>query len=159
MLSIGSLLKEDKTMETVTAKKEKSILVVEDDENLNKLISYNLSKNGYAIESVYDGISAKDKLAKDIFDVVVLDIMLPGIDGFRICEFIKENPAAYKTFVVVLTARAEPLDKIYGNLVGADYYLTKPFSVAKLMDIIKELTTIRDKEFSVGTGDGREKTS
>ncbi|MBU3958979.1 MAG: response regulator, partial [Candidatus Omnitrophica bacterium] len=102
---------------------------------------------------------AKEKLSKDVFDVVVLDIMLPGIDGFRICEFIKENPAAYKTFVVVLTARAEPLDKIYGNIIGADYYLTKPFSVAKLMDIIKELTTIRDKEFSVGTGDGREKTS
>src|SRR3989338_1449209 len=159
MLSIGSLLKEDKTMETVTAKKEKSILVVEDDENLNKLISYNLSKNGYAIESVYDGISAKDKLAKDIFDVVVLDIILPGIDGFRICEFIKENPAAYKTFVVVLTARSEPLDKIYGNIIGADYYLTKPFSVAKLMDIIKELTVIRDKDFSVNIGGVHGETS
>ena len=171
MLSIGSLLntprltelrgcalvgKEDKTMETVTAKKEKRILIVEDDENLNKLISYNLSKNGYAIESVYDGISAKDKLAKDIFDVVVLDIMLPGIDGFRICEFIKENPAAYKTFVVVLTARAEPLDKIYGNLVGADYYLTKPFSVTRLIEIIKELIVVRDKEFIVGRGEEHE---
>src|SRR3989338_6306594 len=174
MLSIGSLLntprltelrgcalvgKEDKTMEIVTAKKEKRVLIVEDDENLNKLISYNLSKGGYAVESVFDGISAKDKLAKDIFDVVVLDIMLPGIDGFRICEFIKENPAAYKTFVVVLTARSEPLDKIYGNIIGADYYLTKPFSVAKLMDIIKELTVIRDKDFSVNIGGVHGETS
>lgn len=138
-------------MEIVIANKEKRIMVVEDDMNLNKLISYNLSKNGYIVESVYDGISAKDKLAKDIFDVVVLDIMLPGIDGFRICEYIKENPVAYKTFVVVLTARAEPLDKIYGNLVGADYYLTKPFSVSKLIEIIKELISIRDKDFSVRT--------
>ena len=146
-------------MGTVTAKKEKRILIVEDDENLNKLISYNLSKGGYAVESVFDGISAKDKLAKDNFDVVVLDIMLPGIDGFRICEFIKENPAAYKTFVVVLTARSEPLDKIYGNIIGADYYLTKPFSVAKLMDIIKELTVIRDKDFSVNIGGVHGETS
>ena len=146
-------------IDTVTARKEKRIMVVEDDENLNKLISYNLSKNGYMVESVYDGLSAKDKLTKDIFDVVVLDIMLPGMDGFRLCEFIKENFAAYKTFVVVLTARAEPLDKIYGNLVGADYYLTKPFSVAKLMDIIKGLTITRDKEFSVGKGGGNEKNS
>jgi two-component system alkaline phosphatase synthesis response regulator PhoP len=146
-------------MEIVTAIKQKRILVVEDDDNLNKLIAYNLAKNGYAVESVYDGISAKEKLSKDVFDVVVLDIMLPGIDGFRICEFIKENPEAYKTFVVVLTARAEPLDKIYGNIVGTDYYLTKPFSVAKLMDIIKELIIIRDKEFSVVTGGVHEKNS
>ena len=138
-------------METAIAKKEKRIMVVEDDTNLNKLISYNLSKNGYTVESVYDGISAKEKLSKDVFDVVVLDIMLPGIDGFRICEFIKENPAAFKTFVVVLTARVQPLDKIYGNLVGADYYLTKPFSVQKLMKIIKELISMRDKDFFVRT--------
>lgn len=136
---------------TATIRKEKSILVVEDDQNLNKLISYNLSKNGFKTECVYDGFTAKEKLSKDIFDVVILDIMLPGIDGFRICEFIKENPGAYKTFVVVLTARAEPLDKIYGNLIGADYYLTKPFSVAKLMEIIKELVAIRDKDFLVDT--------
>lgn len=140
-------------METAIAKKEKRILVVEDDANLNRLISYNLSKNGYTVESAYDGISAKEKLSKDIFDVVVLDIMLPGIDGFRICEYIKENPAAYKTFVVVLTARAQPLDKIYGNLAGADYYLTKPFSMPKLMEIIKKLISIQDKDFSVRTND------
>jgi two-component system alkaline phosphatase synthesis response regulator PhoP len=136
-------------MQTEVARKQKRILVVEDDENLNRLISYNLSKNGYTVESAYDGISAREKLSKDVFDVVVLDIMLPGIDGFRICEFIKENPAAFKTFVVVLTAKAQPLDKIYGNLVGADCYLTKPFNVSKLMEIIKELISIRDKDFSV----------
>jgi DNA-binding response OmpR family regulator len=136
-------------METVTAKKEKRILIVEDDENLNKLISYNLSKSGFKTECVYDGITAKEKLAKDVFDVVILDIMLPGINGFRICEFIKENPAAFKTFVVVLTARAEPLNKIYGNLVGADYYISKPFSVSKLMEIIRELIVIRDKNYVV----------
>jgi DNA-binding response OmpR family regulator len=136
-------------MDINTVTKQKRILVVEDDENLNRLLSYNLSRNGYAVETIFDGVSAQEKLSKDVFDVVVLDIMLPGIDGFRICESIKENPAAYKTFVVVLTARAEPLDKIYGNLVGADYYITKPFSVSKLMEVIKELIAIRDKDYFV----------
>jgi len=151
--------KERKMVQTEVERKQKKILVVEDDQNLNKLVSYNLSKNGYVVESVFDGISAKDKLAGDVFDVVVLDIMLPGIDGFRICEYIKEDAKAYKTFVVVLTARGEPLDKIYGNIVGADYYLTKPFSVAKLMDIVKELTVLRDKDFRVGSGDQYGKNS
>ncbi|MDD5668500.1 MAG: response regulator [Candidatus Omnitrophica bacterium] len=130
-------------------RKEKKILVVEDDKNLNRLISYNLSKNGFTPESIYDGLEANTKLSQEIFDIVVLDIMLPGIDGFHICKAIKENPAAFKTFVVMLTARAESQDKIYGNLVGADCYITKPFSVAKLMEIIKELISMRDKDYFV----------
>lgn len=134
---------------TETLRKEKRILIVEDNKSINKLISYNLSRNGFTPESVYDGLEAQDRLSKEVFDIVVLDIMLPGIDGFHICKSIKENPAAFKTFVVMLTAKAESQDKIYGNLVGADYYITKPFSVAKLMEIIKELITIRDKDYFV----------
>lgn len=136
-------------MDTGTVKKEKRIMVVEDDLGINRLISYNLSKNGLNPECAYDGYQAQEKLAKEVFDVVVLDVMLPGIDGFHICKSIKENPAAFKTFVVMLTARAESQDKIYGNLVGADYYLTKPFSVARLMEIVKELISIRDKDYLV----------
>ncbi len=136
-------------MDLGTIKKEKKIMVVEDDKSINRLISYNLSKNGFTSESVYDGFIAQDRLAKEVFDIVVLDIMLPGIDGFHICKTIKENPAAFKTFVVILTAKAESQDKIYGNLVGADYYITKPFSVVKLMEIIKELIAIRDKDYFV----------
>ncbi len=120
-----------------TAQKPKKILVVEDDENLNKLLAYNLSKNGYSVESVFDGFAAINRLGKDIFDVVLLDIMLPGIDGFRICESIKKNAQTHKTCVVMLTARTEPLDKICGEIVGADHYITKPFSITKLMEIIK----------------------
>lgn len=119
--------------------------------SINRLISYNLSRNGLNPECAYDGYEAQEKLAKEVFDVVVLDVMLPGIDGFHICKTIKENPAAFKTFVVMLTAKAESQDKIYGNLVGADYYLTKPFSVARLMEIVKELIAIGSRDFSVDT--------
>src|SRR3989338_3885391 len=149
MLFIGSLPKEKAMVGTETLRKEKRILIVEDNKSINKLISYNLSRSGFTPESVYDGLEAQNKLSKEVFDIVVLDIMLPGIDGFHICKSIKENPAAFKTFVVMLTARAESQDKTYGNLVGADYYITKPFSVSKLMEVIKELIAIRDKDYFV----------
>ncbi|MEI6831722.1 MAG: response regulator [Candidatus Omnitrophota bacterium] len=137
-------------MDTNTIKKEKRIMVVEDDLGISRLISYNLSKNGFNSECVYDGLEAQEKLAKEVFDVVLLDVMLPGIDGFHICKSIKDNPAAFKTFVVMLTAKAESQDELYGSLVGADYYITKPFSVAKLMEIVKELISMRDKDYFVG---------
>ena len=136
-------------MDTSKIKKEKRIMVVEDDLGISRLISYNLSKNGFNSECVYDGLEAQEKLAKEVFDVVLLDVMLPGIDGFHICKSIKDNPAAFKTFVVMLTAKAESQDKLYGSLVGADYYITKPFSVAKLMEIVKELVSMRDKDYFV----------
>jgi len=129
--------------------KEKKIMVVEDDKSINRLISYNLTKNSFDSESVYNGLEAEERLEKENFDIVVLDIMLPGVDGFHICKSIKENPAAFKTFVVILTAKCEAHDKLYGALVGADYYLTKPFSVTKLMHIINELAYIQDKKFVV----------
>ena len=113
MLSTGNLLNEKAMAGKETLKKEKRILVVEDNKSINKLISYNLARHGFTPESVYDGLEAQNRLSKEIFDIVVLDIMLPGIDGFHICKFIKENPAVFKTFVVMLTARAESQDKIY----------------------------------------------
>jgi len=127
-------------------------LVVEDDYGINRLLSYNLVKNGFHPESVFDGLAAQEKLAEEVFDVVLLDIMLPGVDGFHICKSIKENPAAFKTFVVMLTARAESQDKLYGSLLGADYYLVKPFDIVKLMEIIKEFISLREKDYSVSDG-------
>ena len=149
MLSMHNMIK--KTMDKNEIKKEKRIMVVEDDLGISRLISYNLSKNGFNSECVYDGLEAQEKLAKEVFDIVLLDVMLPGIDGFHICKSIKDNPAAFKTFVVMLTAKAESQDKLYGSLVGADYYLTKPFSVVRLMEIVKELISMRDKDYFVDT--------
>lgn len=136
-------------MDSVMKKNDKKIMVVEDDKSINRLISYNLSKNGFSPESIYDGTTAQNRLAKEVFDMVILDIMLPGIDGLRVLESIKGNPAAFKTFVIMVTAKAESQYKICGDLLGADYYFTKPFSVLKLMEVIKELIAIRDKDYYV----------
>lgn len=118
--------------------KDKKILVVEDDEHLNKLISYNLIVRGFNPDSVFDGLEAKEKIGREVFDAVILDVMLPGIDGFTICRAIKGNPLISKTCVIILTARAQPLDKIYGDVIGADYYFTKPFNMSELMGIIEK---------------------
>ena len=125
--------------------REKRILVIEDDKAINHLIAYNLRKNGFSPESVYDGSEAQKMLSREKFDVAIVDIMLPGVDGFHICKRIKEDPSLFRTFVVMLTARCEPQDKVYGHLVGTDCYLTKPFSVSRLMEIIKEFINMRDK--------------
>ena len=126
------------------------ILIVEDDPSVNRLIAYNLSRNGFVARQAYDGREAQKMLAREVFDVVILDIMLPHVDGFRICKAIKDDPAAFRTFVIVLSARTEPLDKIYGNLIGADFYLTKPFSVSGLLDIVNKLSAMRDKNYPGG---------
>jgi two-component system alkaline phosphatase synthesis response regulator PhoP len=145
MLSASSLLKRPMPMDTNVGRKEKRIMVVEDDKNINRLITYNLIKNGFNPESVYNGLEAQYKLSKEIYDLVILDVMLPDIDGFRICKAIKEDSRAYKTFVIILTAKAEYEDKLYGNLLGADYYFTKPFSVEKLMGTISELIPVMER--------------
>ena len=127
----------------------KRILVVEDDKHVNRLISYNLSKNGFKPESVFDGSVAKESLIQGKFDVVILDIMLPGVDGFNLCKLIKENKDGYKTFVIIVSAKVESQDKLYGRLLGADCYLAKPFSIQQLMDTINEFISLQDKEYQV----------
>ncbi|MCU0651439.1 MAG: response regulator [Candidatus Omnitrophica bacterium] len=128
---------------------KKKILVVEDDRDINELISYNLVKEGFAVTSAYDGIAAKETLHLEHFDIVVLDIMLPGLDGFNICKALKDNPKAFNTFVVVISAKCDMQDKLYAHILGADYYLSKPFNIGVLIGIIREMAVLSDKEFLV----------
>jgi DNA-binding response OmpR family regulator len=128
---------------------QKKVLIVEDDRSLNELLRYNLVKNGFDAQCVYDGLVAQEKLRTEVFDVVILDVMLPGVDGLRLCKSIKENQALFRTFVIVLTAKSEPEDTLYGNLMGADYYLIKPFGITRLMEIIRELVMLRESRLSV----------
>lgn len=130
----------------------KRVLVVEDEPDINRLVAYHLGREGFCVEQVFDGRRAQEKLTQEVFAAVVLDIMLPGIDGFQICKALKDGTAAFKTAVVILTAKRATQDKIYANLVGADYYLAKPFSAAKLTAIVKELVSLRNREYKVGHG-------
>ena len=127
----------------------KKVIIVEDDRDINDLIAYNLRKEGFDVEQVFDGLSARQRLAEEVFNIVILDIMLPGIDGFDICREIKENPGQARTFIVVVSAKCRQQDKLYAHLLGADCYLTKPFNLASLLNAVRQISANFDKEFLV----------
>jgi DNA-binding response OmpR family regulator len=111
-----------------------TILVVEDEPSLQETLTYNLRKQGYTVQAVGDGQAAVEMARSVKPDLVVLDIMLPGMDGFEVCKILRrELPVP----IIMLTARDDEIDRIVGLEVGADDYLTKPFSMRELMARVK----------------------
>ena len=125
------------------------ILVVEDDKDINGLIAYNLRKNGYSVEQVFDGDDAKEKLDFEFFPIVILDIMLPGIDGFDICRDIKESITGHKSYMIMVSAKGSEQDKLYAHILGADCYIQKPFFVKDLISIVDEISALLNKDYTV----------
>ena len=119
--------------------KKNRILVVEDEESLLKLESILFTSKGYAVTGARDGKSALAAIALERPDLVVLDIMLPDLDGFEICRAIKENPETSSLPVIILTAKKSGKDLERGRLAGADAYITKPFKSVKVLEIIEGL--------------------
>lgn len=116
--------------------KEK-ILIVDDEEHIVELIKFNLLNAGYEVLTANNGIDAV-KIAKgEKPSLLLLDLMLPGIDGFDVCKEIKRDAEMKKTSIIMLTAKGEELDKILGLELGADDYITKPFSVRELLARVK----------------------
>ncbi|HOA79622.1 MAG TPA: response regulator YycF [Defluviitaleaceae bacterium] len=110
------------------------ILVVDDEKSIADIIAYNLQKEGYEVLVAYDGEEALDIIFSKDPDLILLDIMMPKIDGFQVCRKVREKK---ETPIVMLTARAEEVDKVLGLELGADDYVTKPFSVRELMARVK----------------------
>jgi DNA-binding response OmpR family regulator len=110
------------------------ILVVEDEPALRDTLSYNLKKDGFAVETVGDGRSALESARRLKPDLIVLDLMLPEIDGFEVCRILRKEMI---TPILMLTARDDEIDRVVGLEVGADDYLTKPFSMRELMARVK----------------------
>jgi DNA-binding response OmpR family regulator len=116
---------------------EKSkVLVVEDEQTLVETLEYSLRRQGYEVFTAMDGRAALEAARKHLPDLVVLDIMLPGLDGFEICRILRQETSVP---ILMLTARTEEIDKIVGLEVGADDYLTKPFSMRELVARVKAL--------------------
>jgi twitching motility two-component system response regulator PilG len=115
------------------------ILIVEDEESLLKLESILLTSKGYQVTGVTDGRAALMEIARNRPDLVVLDIMLPEVDGFEVCRRIKDDPATRQIPVVMLTAKKSSQDYARGVQVGADAYLTKPFKSVKVLEVVAEL--------------------
>lgn len=118
---------------------KKKILIVEDEPELLKLESILLASKGYEVKGVMDGPSALEAVASTKPDLVLLDIMLPGIDGYEVCRQIKANEATRHILVVMLTAKRSNEDLLKGEQAGADGYITKPFKSAMVIETIQRL--------------------
>jgi len=119
------------------------ILVVEDEESLLKLETILLTTKGYDVTGVTDGMSALKVMESNPPDLVILDIMLPEIDGFEVCTRIKANPQTSGIPVIMLTAKKNSQDLARGIQVGAAAYITKPFKSARVIEIIEELLSAK----------------
>ena len=117
------------------------VLVVDDEESLASTIAYNLRRAGYEVETAADGEVALELLRDRDADLLVLDVMLPGMDGFEICRQVRRGSAVP---ILMLTARADEIDRVVGLEIGADDYLTKPFSMRELVARVKALLRRRD---------------
>jgi phosphate regulon transcriptional regulator PhoB len=111
----------------------KKILIVDDEKDIVDLIGYNLEKEGFTTIKAYDGESALKLVKAKRPDVVILDLMLPGIRGLEVCKFIRKNPDTETLPIIILTAKGDQVDKILGFEMGADDYITKPFNVRELI--------------------------
>ncbi len=120
-----------------------TILVVDDEQPIVELVASYLSAEGYQVERAYDGTTALNMARAQRFDLVVLDVMLPGLDGVEVCRRLNQETSAY---VLMLTARTDEVDKLIGLSVGADDYLTKPFSPRELVARVKAILRRRQKE-------------
>lgn len=112
------------------------ILVVDDEPHIVELVKFNLEKEGYQVETANDGRKAL-LAAENRPDLIVLDVMLPEIDGFEVCRTLQKKPETSEIPIIMLTARAEEIDKVLGLELGADDYMTKPFSPRELVARVK----------------------
>lgn len=124
----------------------KKILVVDDEPSIRTLVAYHLEKAGYEVVEVDNGRDALSLALSKAFDFVVLDVMLPQLDGIEVCKKLRQD--GVETPILLLTARDEELDKIIGLELGADDYMTKPFSPRELMARIKAILRRTEKAVS-----------
>lgn len=115
-------------------KKEPRILLVDDEEAIQKLLTYPLQQEGYEIVQAMDGEEALEKFRQQPFDLIVLDIMLPGKSGIDVCREVRSESTVP---IIMLTAKSEEIDKVLGLEIGADDYITKPFSISEFRSRVK----------------------
>ncbi len=116
-----------------------TVLIIDDEPELLKLLDYNLTKSGYLALSAKDGPAGLEMARKHAPDLVILDVMMPGMDGWEVCKKLRQDPATASIPLIMLTAKAEEADRVLGLELGADDYLTKPFGVRELLARVKAL--------------------
>lgn len=130
------------------------ILVIEDEAYIQELLQYNLEKSGYDIHVEGDGQGGMAEALTGAYNLILLDLMLPGVSGIEICQTLRKNQGTLHTPIIMLTAKTEELDKVLGLEMGADDYVTKPFSIRELTARVKAL--LRRTAVATGGKTGKE---
>jgi DNA-binding response OmpR family regulator len=117
-----------------------TILVVDDDQNIRELISVNLIAAGYSVTIAADGKEAMEKISATIPDLIILDIMMPEVDGWELCKWVRDDPLFQNVKILMLTAKGSSRDKLIGReIFRADDYMTKPFEIGLLQQTVSRL--------------------
>lgn len=127
------------------------VLIIEDEEHIVELIKFNLENNGYKVSYAYDGEKGLEIIENEHPDIVLLDLMIPKIDGIDLCNRVKNNKVLKEIPIIMLTAKSGETDKIIGLEIGADDYITKPFSVRELLARIKVVLRRYNSTKSMGS--------
>ncbi|MBR5000377.1 MAG: response regulator, partial [Firmicutes bacterium] len=127
---------------------QKKVLIIEDEKSISDIIKFNLVKEGFAVETAYDGQDGYMKAISGSPDLILLDVMLPIMDGFSVCKKVRETSTVP---ILMVTAKEEEVDKVLGLELGADDYITKPFGMRELIARIK--ANIRRSEFMTDQAD------
>ena len=117
----------------------KKILIVDDEPDLLEMVQISLETEGYECIVAYDGFRALDRARREKPDLIILDVMLPGLNGYKICRLLKFDEQYKHIPIIMLTAEAQEKDRLVGEETGADYYMTKPFAADKLIAKVAEL--------------------
>ncbi|HLH30203.1 MAG TPA: response regulator transcription factor, partial [Terriglobia bacterium] len=121
------------------------VLIVDDDPDIQRLVSYNLTQAGFQVTAASNGRSALDTVHEDPPDLIILDVMMPDIDGMEVCRTLRQEEASRRIPIIMLTARGEEIDRVVGFEIGADDYVMKPFSPRELVLRVKSiLRRVRD---------------
>ena len=137
--------------------KKGTILVIDDEKDLIELVRYNLEKEGFDVIAATDGQSGLEVVRKHRPDLVVLDLMMPGLDGLQVCQRLRSDPRSGRIPVIMLTAKATEADRVVGLELGADDYITKPFSprevVARVKAVLRRSAPQHNEQQVIRSGD------
>jgi two-component system phosphate regulon response regulator PhoB len=118
----------------------KNVLIIEDERDLAELLAFNLEKEGYTASCVHDGKLGLEQAAADLPDLILLDIMLPGLLGTEVCKALRKDPRTAHIPIIMITAKGDEIDRVVGFEVGADDYIVKPFSMREVALRVKAVT-------------------
>ncbi|MBI5805972.1 response regulator [candidate division TA06 bacterium] len=117
----------------------KKIMVIDDEPYIARVIKFKLEQEGYTVFSANDGLTGLEKIRQEKPDLVLLDVMMPGLTGYEVCQKIKSDPQLSGIPVVILTAKGQEKDREEGLSVGASDYITKPFSSNRLLELVRNM--------------------